>query len=102
MFPPLVAAQLETARAADKARRKLELDLAAYQGRELYQQTPAPAPDGIRRLVRRATGGSLEELRALATTSRRSRRPFSWPPWPIRPRSCWRRPRMPGWTPARR
>jgi alanyl-tRNA synthetase len=63
--PGVVAAQMETARAADKARRKLELDLAAYRGRELYQNT-VPGPDGIRRAVRRATSGSLEELRALA------------------------------------
>jgi len=63
--PAMVAAQLETARTADKARRKLELDLAAYQGRELYQNT-APGPDGLRRVVRRSGRGSLEELRALA------------------------------------
>ena len=63
--PAMVAAQLETARAADKARRKLELDLAAYQGRELYRNT-APDAAGMRRVVRRASAGSLEELRALA------------------------------------
>jgi alanyl-tRNA synthetase len=63
--PGVVAAQMETARAADKARRKLELDLAAYQGKELYQNT-VPGLDGIRRAVRRATSGSLDELRALA------------------------------------
>jgi alanyl-tRNA synthetase len=63
--PSLVAAQLESARAADKLRRKLELDLAAYQGKELYQNT-APGPDGMRRVVRRADRGSLEELRAIA------------------------------------
>ena len=63
--PDMVATQLESAKAADKARRKLELDLAAYQGRELYQNT-APDAEGVRRLVRRATGGSLEELRAVA------------------------------------
>ena len=63
--PGMVAAQLETARAADKARRKLELDLAAYQGKELYHNT-APGPDGVRRLVRHAPAGSLDELRALA------------------------------------
>jgi len=60
--PVMVAAQLDAARAADKARRKLELDLAAYQGRELYRNT-APSPDGVRRVVRRAERGSLEELR---------------------------------------
>jgi alanyl-tRNA synthetase len=64
-IPAMVAAQLETARAADKARRKLELDLAAYQGRELYQNT-VPGADGVRRLERRVERGSLEELRALA------------------------------------
>jgi alanyl-tRNA synthetase len=63
--PGMVATQLETARTADKARRKLELDLAAYQGRELYQNT-APGPDGVRRLLRHAQAGSLDELRALA------------------------------------
>jgi alanyl-tRNA synthetase len=63
--PASVAAQLEAARAAEKSRRKLELDLAAYQGRELYQAT-ASGPDGIRRISRRAGRGSLEELRALA------------------------------------
>jgi alanyl-tRNA synthetase len=63
--PAMVAAQLDTACAAEKAHRKLEFDLAAYQGRELYQNT-APGPDGVRRLVRRVSDGSLEELRALA------------------------------------
>jgi alanyl-tRNA synthetase len=63
--PGAIAAQLETARAADKARRKLEIELAAYEGRELYRDTAA-GPDGMRRAVRRATSGSLDELRALA------------------------------------
>jgi alanyl-tRNA synthetase len=63
--PAMAAAQLETARTAGKARRKLELDLAAYQGRELYQ-TAVPGSDGIRRVSQRVTGGSLEELRAVA------------------------------------
>jgi len=63
--PGMVAAQLESARADDKARRKLELDLAALQGRELYRQTAAGA-DGVRRLVQRLDRGSLEELRAVA------------------------------------
>jgi alanyl-tRNA synthetase len=63
--PAMIAAQLESARAAEKSRRKLELDLAAYQGRDLYQNT-VPGADGIRRVTRRAEKGSLEELRALA------------------------------------
>jgi alanyl-tRNA synthetase len=63
--PVMVAAQLETAHANDKARRKLELDLAACQGRELYLAT-APGADGVRRVTRRVVKGSLEELRAIA------------------------------------
>ena len=67
--PAMVAAQLETARTNEKARRKLEMDLAAYQGKELYQATE-PGPDGVRRVSRRVAsgnrGGSLEELRAIA------------------------------------
>jgi len=63
--PGLMAAQLEAARGAEKARRKLELDLAAYQGRELYQTT-APGADGFRRVVRQAQRGALEDLRAVA------------------------------------
>jgi alanyl-tRNA synthetase len=63
--PALIATQLETARAAEKARRKLELDLAAYRGKELYEAT-APGPDGIRRVTRRAERGSLEDFRAIA------------------------------------
>ncbi len=63
--PAMIAAQLESARAAEKSRRKLELDLAAYQGRDLYQNT-VPGADGFRRVTRRAEKGSLEEIRALA------------------------------------
>jgi alanyl-tRNA synthetase len=63
--PAMVAAQLETARSSDKARRKLELDLAAYEGKELYLAT-APGADGVRRVTRRVVKGSLEELRAIA------------------------------------
>jgi alanyl-tRNA synthetase len=63
--PAMVAAQLESARTGEKARRKLELDLAAHQGRELYQTT-VPGSDGMRRVSQRVTGGSLEELRAVA------------------------------------
>lgn len=63
--PDAVAAQLEAVRAGEKARKKLELDLAAYRGRELYEQT-APAADGLRRVVQRLERGNLEELRAVA------------------------------------
>jgi alanyl-tRNA synthetase len=63
--PDSVAAQLDAARTAEKTRRKLELDLAAYQGRELYAAM-APGADGLRRVSRRLETGSLEELRAIA------------------------------------
>jgi alanyl-tRNA synthetase len=63
--PSMLADQLEAARAAEKSRRKLELDLAAYKGRELYQTT-APAADGVRRILQQGTSGNLEDLRAVA------------------------------------
>jgi alanyl-tRNA synthetase len=63
--PALAAAQLEAARAQDKARRKLELELAACQGRELYRST-APDSGGCRRVTHRAGSGSVEDLRAIA------------------------------------
>jgi alanyl-tRNA synthetase len=62
---PMVAAQLEAAKAGEKARRKLELDLAAYQGKELYTTTE-PGQDGVRRAVQRLDRGNLEDLRAVA------------------------------------
>jgi alanyl-tRNA synthetase len=64
-LPAMVAAHLESARAGEKARRKLAIELAGYQGKELWEAT-APGADGIRRIVRRAGRGNLEELRALA------------------------------------
>jgi alanyl-tRNA synthetase len=63
--PAWIAAQLESFRTAEKARKKLELDLAGYQGKELYDIT-APGPDGFRRITRRLEKGSVDELRALA------------------------------------
>jgi alanyl-tRNA synthetase len=62
---PLVAVQLEAAKAGEKARRKLELELAAYQGKELYAATE-PGPGGMRRAVQRLDRGNLEDLRAVA------------------------------------
>ena len=63
--PAMVAAQLESARAGEKTRRKAELDLAAYRGKELYRET-APAADGVRRVIERLERGNLEDLRAVA------------------------------------
>jgi alanyl-tRNA synthetase len=64
-IPALVAAQLEASRAQEKPRRKLELEVAAYQGKELYRTTAAES-DGFRRVTRRADRGNLEDLRAVA------------------------------------
>jgi alanyl-tRNA synthetase len=63
--PASIAAQLEALRTAEKSRKKLELDLAAFQGKELYDNT-APGPDGFRCVTRRLEKGSVDELRALA------------------------------------
>ena len=63
--PNVVAAAQESAKSSDKARRKLELELAAYQGKELYAATE-PAADGFRRVLRRSERGNLEDLRAVA------------------------------------
>ena len=63
--PGLAAAQFESARQNDKLRRKLEAELAQYQGRDLYAGT-APDDTGLRRVVRRLPSGNLENLRTLA------------------------------------
>jgi alanyl-tRNA synthetase len=63
--PAMVAAQMESSKAAEKSRRKVELDLAVYRGRELYRET-TPAADGMRRVIERLERGNLEDLRAVA------------------------------------
>ncbi|HLN02430.1 MAG TPA: alanyl-tRNA editing protein [Bryobacteraceae bacterium] len=63
--PQVAAAQFETVREGDRLRRKLEGELARYQGRELYDAT-APDANGLRRAVRRLPKGTLDELRPLA------------------------------------
>jgi alanyl-tRNA synthetase len=63
--PALVRAQIEAARAAEKLRQKLESDLAACKGRELYAAIPADA--GGRRLYQIAQpSGPIEPWRLLA------------------------------------
>jgi alanyl-tRNA synthetase len=63
--PALVAAQIEAGKAADKARQKLETEIAGYQGRELYRQTPGD--DSGRRVCYRAErSGSIDRFRSLA------------------------------------
>jgi alanyl-tRNA synthetase len=61
----MLATQLESAKAAEKSRRKLELELAAYRGKELYTATE-PGADSLRRAVQRLERGNLEDLRAVA------------------------------------
>ena len=63
--PGMVAMQQESAKAGEKLRRKLELDLAAYQGKDLYAATE-PGADGMRRATQRLERGNLEDLRAVA------------------------------------
>lgn len=62
--PALVAGLMESAKEAEKSRRKLALDLAAVRGKELYAATEAGA-NGYRVHVERATALD-EEWRALA------------------------------------
>jgi alanyl-tRNA synthetase len=63
--PAAVAALQESARATEKSAKKLALDLAGYQGKELYATTTA-GEDGVRRVVRQVERSNLEELRAVA------------------------------------
>ncbi len=64
--PELAASQAEALAAADKARRKLEIELAGIRGRELYTQT-APDESGSRhRALRIERGGLDDTARAVA------------------------------------
>jgi alanyl-tRNA synthetase len=63
--PAALTTLQESARASEKVVKKLGLDLAVYQGKELYTSTAAGG-DGFRRVVRRLERGNLEELRAVA------------------------------------
>ncbi len=63
--PQVAATQIDSAKESDRLRRKLESDLARYQGRELYEAA-APGENGLRRVSRRLPKGAMEDLRALA------------------------------------
>ena len=63
--PQVAALQQDAIREAERVRRKLEAELARYQGRELYDATP-PDANGLRRVVRRLPKGTLDEFRPLA------------------------------------
>jgi alanyl-tRNA synthetase len=62
--PALVEAQLARVNEIEKARRKLSIELAARDGRELYAATPADA-EGFHRVIERAP--ITDETRAKAT-----------------------------------
>jgi alanyl-tRNA synthetase len=61
--PELVEKQIARARELEKSARKMSLEIARYQGRELYEAT-TPGEDGIRRVVLREP--ITEDLRARA------------------------------------
>lgn len=63
--PDLVAAQARMLEEAEKARRKLALELAQRRGRELYAATK-PDGSGMRCAIERLQGKLDEEIRALA------------------------------------
>jgi alanyl-tRNA synthetase len=64
--PAQAAAQAQLLEAAEKARRKMALELAQMCGRELYRET-APDAAGLRLVIERSAAGALgEEVRAKA------------------------------------
>ena len=63
--PALVTSQAEALKVAEKDRRRLEEELGAAQGRELYNAAAADA-FGMRRAMKRLASGSLDPLRAMA------------------------------------
>ncbi len=63
--PDVMRQQLESARAVEKQLRKLDLEIAGYQGREAFAAAP-PDEAGVRHLVRVLDQGSIDSLRGLA------------------------------------
>jgi len=63
--PSLVAAQMEGAQSAEKARQKLEAELAVFKGRQLYAST-TPDSQGRRLYQTTQPAGSLDPARMLA------------------------------------
>jgi alanyl-tRNA synthetase len=61
----LVESQMESLKAAEKEKRRLEEGLGQLQGRVLYDATAADGV-GVRRVVKRAASGGLDPLRFLA------------------------------------
>jgi alanyl-tRNA synthetase len=60
-----VTSQIEALKTAEKDRRRLEEELGASHGRELYDLTP-PDSFGIRRALKRLASGALDTLRPMA------------------------------------
>jgi alanyl-tRNA synthetase len=64
--PALVAAQAEQLKESERARRKLAVERAAQQGRDMWSSTE-PGPDGLKRVLARiAKGAPDDEMRTLA------------------------------------
>ncbi len=63
--PALVMSRMEALQTAEKDRRRLEEELGAAHGRELYQASAADS-QGIRRATKRVASGPLDPLRTLA------------------------------------
>lgn len=63
--PAMVESQRERLADADKALRKLSLELAQFRGRQLYEST-TPLPNGLRLHTRRLAAGITDEVRAEA------------------------------------
>lgn len=64
-LPHLVESQRAELREANSARRELEVQLDLYRARELYVGA-APDATGMRRVIVREDGGSLESVRGVA------------------------------------
>ena len=92
---------VESARAGEKARRKLELELAAYQRQGTLHRDRARRGWHSPRDAARGRAATWRNCAPSRRTSRRSRRPFSWRHWRSRPRCCWPPRRIPGWMPAK-
>ena len=95
--PGMVAAQVETARTVEKARRKLDWTSPRTRARS-STGTPFRVRTGC-------AGWCAAPPRAVWTSfalwrriSRRSRGPYSWLRCSRRHRCCWQRPRTPAWT----
>lgn len=66
--PAIVKANLDRAQDAEKSRKKLAMELAQLQGRELYHAT-APSEDGVRRVLTRELISDDVRTRAQAFTA---------------------------------